>query len=197
MFLNCHSWFSFQYGLMGPEELLRQAQASGVRTIALTDIHNTGGVLDFVRLAPRFDVRPVVGIEFRQGARLLYIGVAKNNAGFQQLNELLSPHLLDGEAIPEHAPAMPDVFFILPFNTAPRILHPNERIGIKPSDLTRLALQPLGETAQRPGGPAARDLPPQARPQHAPAAAHHGEEHRGEHAACGRARITGRSVPQR
>ncbi len=142
MFLNCHSWFSFQYGLMSPEELLRQAQANGVRTIALTDIHNTGGVLDFVRLAPRFDVRPVVGIEFRQGARLLYIGVAKNNAGFQQLNELLSPHLLDGEAIPEHAPARPDVFFILPFNTAPRILHPNERIGIKPSDLTRLPLSP-------------------------------------------------------
>ena len=78
MYLNCHSWFSFKYGVMKPEMLLEEAAKVGVRTFALTDIHGTAGIPDFVRDAEnRFGVRPVAGIEFRQGSRMLYIGIAK------------------------------------------------------------------------------------------------------------------------
>jgi len=142
MYLNAHSWFSFKYGVMKPDALLEEAQKAGVRTLALTDIHCTAGIPDFVRDASRFDVRPVAGIEFREGPRLLYIGIAKNNEGFQQLNELLSPHLLDVETLPERAPELSGAFFIYPFNAAPSQLRPNERVGIKPSDLTRLPFSP-------------------------------------------------------
>ncbi|MBS1546318.1 MAG: DNA polymerase III subunit alpha [Bacteroidetes bacterium] len=160
MFLNAHSWFSFKYGILSPEALLEEAAKAGVRTLALTDIHNTAGIPDFVRLAGKYGIRPVAGIEFRQGTKLLYIGLAKNNNGYQQLNELLSPHLLDGEPLPrpEHkrsgtpqgaghprsrrTAAASEAFFILPFTTPPRTLHPNERIGIRPCELTRLPFSP-------------------------------------------------------
>jgi DNA polymerase III alpha subunit len=143
MFLNCHSWFSFKYGVMAPEILLQQAQAAGLRSFALTDILNTAGIPDFVRLAPTYGIHPVAGIEFRRGAELLYIGIAKNNAGFQRLNELLSPHLLDGDDLPDRPPELPDVFFLFPFGPrAPQRLRPNERIGIRPADLTRLPFSP-------------------------------------------------------
>ena len=147
MSLNAHSWFSFKYGVMAPTTLLEEAAKAGVRTLALTDIHNTAGIPDFVRLAGKYGIRPVAGIEFREGPKLLYIGLAKNNNGYQQLNELLSPHLLDGEALPDPstelgAAAATEAFFILPFSTPPRTLHPNERIGIKPSELTRLPFSP-------------------------------------------------------
>ena len=145
MFLNAHSWFSFKYGVMKPDALLEEAAKAGVRTLALTDIHSSAGIPDFVRDAKRFDIRPVAGIEFRQGTRLLYIGIAKNNDGFQQLNDLLSPHLLDGVEIPERAPELKDVFFIYPFTNAPHQLRPNERVGIKPGDLTRLPFSPWSE----------------------------------------------------
>ena len=148
MYLNAHSWFSFQYGVMKPEALLEAAQQAGVRTLALTDINCTSGIPDFVRDAERFGVRPIAGIEFRRGARLLYIGIAKNNEGFQQLNELLSPLLLDDEALPDRAPELPDVFFIYPFNSAPTVLRPNERIGITPRDLTRLPFSPWSKRTQ-------------------------------------------------
>ncbi|MBK6343280.1 MAG: DNA polymerase III subunit alpha [Flavobacteriales bacterium] len=148
MYLNCHSWFSFKHGVMKPEALLEEAAKAGVRTLALTDIHCSAGIPDFVRDAPRFGVRPVAGIEFRQGARLLYIGIAKSNDGFQQLNELLSPQLLDGEAIPERAPELDEVFFIYPFANAPQQLRPNERVGIKPGDLTRLPFSPWAKRLQ-------------------------------------------------
>ncbi len=142
MFLNTHSWFSFKYGIHKPEALLEEAARLGLRTFALTDICSTAGIPDFVRLAPEHGIRPVAGIEFRDGARLLYIGLAKNNEGFRQLNELLSPHLLDDEPLPTAPPELPDAFFILPFSTPPRPLHSNERIGIKPSELTRLPFSP-------------------------------------------------------
>lgn len=148
MFLNCHSWFSFKYGVMRPEALLEEAAKAGLRTLALTDIHCTAGIPDFVRDAPRYGVRPIAGIEFRRGVRLLYIGLAKNNAGFQQLNELLSPHLLDDAALPERAPELADAFFIYPFSHAPQQLRPNERVGIRPSDLTRLPFSPWARRPQ-------------------------------------------------
>lgn len=148
MYLNCHSWFSFKHGVMKPEALLEEAAKAGVRTFALTDIHCSAGIPDFVRDAPRFGVRPVAGIEFRQGARLLYIGIAKSNDGFQLLNELLSPHLLDDEAIPERAPELDEVFFIYPIASAPQQLRPNERAGIKPGDLTRLPFSPWAKRVQ-------------------------------------------------
>ena len=144
MYLNAHSWFSFKYGVMKPYALLEEAAKAGVRTFALTDIHCTAGIPDFVRDAMRyFNIRPVAGIEFRDGARLLYIGLAKNNNGFQRLNELLSPHLLDDDALPERAPELEDVFFIYPMHNAPQRLRPNERVGIRPSELTRLPFSPF------------------------------------------------------
>lgn len=149
MFLNCHSWFSFKYGVMKPEALLEEAAKAGVRSFALTDIHCSAGVPDFVRDAPRYGVRPVAGIEFRDRAKLLYIGIAKSNAGFQRLNELLSAHLLDDEPIPTRAPLLDsarsddaEVFFIYPFSNAPQQLRVNERVGIKPNELTRLHFSP-------------------------------------------------------
>ncbi len=149
MYLNAHSWSSFKYGVMKPEVLLEEAAKAGVRALALTDIHCTAGIPDFVRDAgTRFGVRPVAGIEFRQGHRVLYIGLAKNNEGFQRLNELLSPFLLDGRTLPQRAPELADVFFIYPMHNAPAQLRADERVGIRPSDLTRLPFTPWAKTPQ-------------------------------------------------
>ncbi|MCB0772913.1 MAG: DNA polymerase III subunit alpha [Flavobacteriales bacterium] len=158
MFLNAHSWFSFKYGLLKPEALLEEAAKAGVRSFALTDIHSTAGIPDFVRLAPEHGIRPVAGIEFRQGSQVLYIGLARNNDGFRQLNQLLSPHLLDGHLLSPSAPQSPcalrstaslmlgmtagEAFFILPLATPPRELHANEFIGVRPAELTRLPFSP-------------------------------------------------------
>ena len=142
MYLNCHSWFSFKYGVMKPLTLLNEATKQGLRSIALTDIHCTAGVSDFLRYAPDHGIRPVVGIEFRQGHNLLYIGLARNNTGFQELNDLLSRHLLNGEPLPERAPELNDAFIVYPFGSAPKHLRSYERVGVKPADLTRLPFTP-------------------------------------------------------
>lgn len=63
MSLCTRSCFSFKYGILTPEELLQMAAAKGIRSLALTDINNTSGIADFFRLAPRYGVKPVAGVE--------------------------------------------------------------------------------------------------------------------------------------
>ena len=78
MFLNCHSFFSLNYGVLSIEELLQYAAGMGIEQLALTDINNTSGCLDFMRLAPKYHIRPYIGIDFRQKNKQLYIGIANN-----------------------------------------------------------------------------------------------------------------------
>ena len=133
MFLNCHSWFSFHYGTLSIEKLLEEAQRLGVKKLVLTDINNTSGVLDFIRLAPKYGVEPAVGIEFRQGDTVRFIGIAQNNEGFEELNLFLSECLRKGAAegessgnrdaiVPEFAPCFRNVVVIYPVQFSPRVL---------------------------------------------------------------------------
>lgn len=155
MLLNCHTYFSFHYGLLSVEELLSLAQQHGIRKLALTDINNTSGVIDFVRLAPKYGIEPVVGIEFRCGTELRYIGIAHNNEGFHELNVFLTQCLRHGTnvmpEIPDTPPFTVNISWIVPFGTpalerlAKSFLSGSRRplpfyIGVRPDQLPRLRL---------------------------------------------------------
>ena len=104
--LNNHTYYSLRYGTMSPEMLVRAAQAKGIDTLALTDINNTSCVIEFVALCKEAGIKPIVGIEFRENNRLLYIGLAKNHEGFYELNKLLTESSLKEKKLPELAPLM-------------------------------------------------------------------------------------------
>ena len=112
MLLNVHSWFSLNHGVLSPEQVLQEVHDLGLQQVALTDINCTAGWSDLFRLADKYKVRPLAGIEFKCEARTLYIGIARNNEGVHQLAALLTDHLLDGEALPDRAPELPDAFII-------------------------------------------------------------------------------------
>lgn len=166
MYLNCHSYFSLKYGTLSIENLLAEAQRCAVKKLALTDINNTSGVLDFIRLAPKYGVEPVVGIDFRRGSEQYYIGIAKNNEGFHELNEFLTHCLRHGTnevpEIPDLPPLTENVFWIIPFE---KFLSAKEEqknilklisaksfpcfIGVKAEQLTRLRFSPLSKQSSR------------------------------------------------
>lgn len=131
---------------MKVEELLQLAQRCGVSCMALTDINNTSVGLDFVRLAHKFGVRPVLGIDFRNGARQQYVGLARNNAGYRELNEHLSIHAHNGRLFEDRAPVFEHAFIVYPyryFEGDPEQLQPHEYIGVRLKDLDRLRFSPL------------------------------------------------------
>ncbi|MFT5279697.1 MAG: DNA polymerase III alpha subunit, partial [Bacteroidia bacterium] len=104
MLSNCHSNYSFHYGILKPEELLEIAVRAGSRHVALTDVNSSAICLDFLRRAREFDIHPVVGIDFKVGAQTKYVALAKNNKGFEEINKHLSQQLMYHEEIPDRAP---------------------------------------------------------------------------------------------
>ncbi len=139
MYLNCHTCYSLRYGTLSPEELVRRAKRWGINTLALTDINNTSCASEFVRLCGQEGIRPVVGIEFRQDERCLYIGLARNAEGFCELNRLLTDCSLASRPLPETPPPMPNTWIIYPRLLKPiREFRENELLGIRPEHVARL-----------------------------------------------------------
>lgn len=139
MYLNCHTYFSLRYGTLSIEELVELALAFGVRTLALTDVHNTSACYDFVRRCRAVDIDPVVGMEFRRQDELLYVALARNLEGFREINEFYSTYQHEGVAFPELPPNWSQVYVIYPWHKHDRLaLADNEFLGIRPTELNQL-----------------------------------------------------------
>ena len=160
MFLNVHSAYSLKYGTMDIPTIVSNARALGIHQMVLTDINNSTGAIEFIRecfkqgIAKEPDeiqagnipyyLKPIAGIEFRKDGQLLYFGIAKSKEGMRELNEFLSIHNIEDQALPNDAPAFENVFIIYPFiKNFNRKLKPNEFVGIKSNQLNFLYKHPL------------------------------------------------------
>lgn len=139
MYLNCHTYYSLRYGTLSTAKLVRYAQKLGLSTIALTDINNTSAAFEFVQLCKEAGIRPLLGIDFRESGKQLYVGIAKNREGFYELNKLLTDASLSGKTLPEVPPPLANALIIYP-----RLIKPitdfkaNEYLGIRPEHIHRL-----------------------------------------------------------
>jgi DNA polymerase-3 subunit alpha len=140
MYINCHTYFSLRYGTIKPEALLQLAVENGIKTLALTDINTTSACLDFIRLSKKYNIKPVVGVDFRNGTQQQFILLAKNNKGFQQINDYLSAFLHDNSlTIPDRPKPIENSITIYPYIHGKKYqLTDGEYIGVKPKDLSKL-----------------------------------------------------------
>lgn len=138
MYLNCHSYHSLRYGTIPLEGLVELAVACGVRAMALTDVNTVAGIYDFVRLCDAAGIKPLVGMEFRNDNRLCYIGLARNAQGIAEMCRYLTGYNLRKEPLPPFAPDFGHTFVIYPLENRPGTLRPNEYVGIRPGQLTKL-----------------------------------------------------------
>ena len=140
MYLNCHSYYSLRYGTIKPERLLALASKNGVQTLALTDINATTACLELARLSHKYQVKPVLGVDFRNGAQQQFIVLAKSNKGFENINRYLSVFLHQPKTpIPEQAPELEDTYVVYPYQPGKNYtLRAHEFLGITPKDLNTL-----------------------------------------------------------
>lgn len=154
MFLNCHSYYSFKYGTLSPEQLAEGASRRGITTLALTDINNTSCAVEWIAECRKRDIKPVLGVEFRSRSTIitspdpeagppaghyLYTGIARNAEGWRELCELLTACSLDGLPLPQRPPEMQHVYIIYrPTAYVPADLRPYEYIGIMPAEVNGL-----------------------------------------------------------
>jgi len=156
MYINCHTAFSFKYGTLQVEDLFNEAKRCGVHKLILTEINNTASYIEMLRLCEEktpidgtgltgfgkeaYQLEIGVGVEFRKGSQLLFVAIAKNNEGFEEINRFLSHHNLNNKALPDRAPEFENVFVIYPFSRfEPDLLRANEFVGIKIHQINQLA----------------------------------------------------------
>jgi error-prone DNA polymerase len=125
---------------MSVEKLVQKAAEHNAEVIALTDINNSTGMPEFIAECGSVGIKPLSGIEFRNGNELLYIGIARNNEGIRELNEFLSLRNISGESPVSPPPRFSNSYIIYTPDKLPheRKLYENERAGIRPSDVNSL-----------------------------------------------------------
>src|ERR1700722_9237694 len=139
MLLNCHTMYSFCYGTLSIDALLEEVKRTGYNSFVLTDINNTSACLETIRQATDKGLKPIIGIDFRNGVEQQYVGIARNNEGFKELNEHLTAHLHTATKIEEQAPELHHVYIIYPLkNYKGWPLRDNEFVGVSIKDLQGL-----------------------------------------------------------
>ncbi|MEC4005869.1 DNA polymerase III subunit alpha [Flavobacterium sp. SUN052] len=138
MYLNCHSYHSLRYGTIPLNELVDEAKRFGIKSLALTDINTITGIYEFKKLCEEAQIKPLVGVEFRQNNKLIYIALAKNQKGIGEMCRLLTKHNLSGTELPIQAPLFENVFVIYPIDNIPETLRDFEFIGIRSEEIIKL-----------------------------------------------------------
>ena len=139
MHLNSHTYYSLRYGSISPKDLVLLAKQHRLNALALTDINSTTACLDFVKYAVKNEVKPILGVDFRNGAQQKFIMLAQNNQGYFHINNYLSSFLHQTKIVmPDNADYFSDTYVIYPYQKEIRSLQKHEYIGVKPSDLNHL-----------------------------------------------------------
>ncbi len=147
MYLNCHSYYSLRFGVFSEVDLLTLAEENNITCLALTDINNTSACLNFIRKAKEHKIKPIIGIDFRNDHKALYIGLAKNNEGYKELNDFLSYHSHEKINFPEIAPTFEQAYIIYPIQKVISLnkteFLDNEFIGVSINNIPKLRLSIL------------------------------------------------------
>ena len=146
MYINTHSYYSLKYGTLSVKNVVELGRQQGLSAMALTDINNTSGCIDFSREAEKAGIKPVIGIDFRKGTDCYFIGLARSMEGFGELNSHLSAILHGEEILEDEAPPFYCAYVIYPLRRLEQLkreLYGNEFIGIHAEDLKRLSLSPM------------------------------------------------------
>ncbi|MFP9114772.1 DNA polymerase III subunit alpha [Flavobacterium sp. RHBU_3] len=138
MYLNCHSFHSLRYGTIPVGDLVAQGKSLGATAMALTDINTVTGIYEFYKACNEAGIKPIVGMEFRENNKLLYIALAKNRSGLAEINLHRTKYNLQGLPVPAFAPDFRDVFIIYPTDNFPEKLRDFEYIGLRNEKLSVL-----------------------------------------------------------
>lgn len=139
MYLNCKTWFSLRYGTISTKRLALLAKENGITSLALTNINATTDAWIFIRECRELQIKPILGVECRNGNAFCYILLAQDMEGWLQINRFLSMHLKSDTPFPEQAPYLPHTFVIYAWGTRPlQTLATHELMGVRPREVNRL-----------------------------------------------------------
>jgi DNA polymerase-3 subunit alpha len=110
--LHVHSHYSFLSSTIKIHDLVKRAKAEGMPAVALTDINNIFGAIDFYFACKDAGIKPIIGCDLvysPQGRDQVFetgkqkplhslVVLCKNMEGYQNLSKLLTKAFIDGSA---------------------------------------------------------------------------------------------------
>lgn len=144
--LFIHTYYSFLYGTLPPEQAVERARMSGHLAVAVTDINTTTAVFDVYRACQNKGMVCLPGVDVRTSDHIRrYTLLAPNIDAFEEINRFLSFYKKEEAETnqflpPPHAPQFQNALVIYPWldQGLPNQLEENEYIGIAPEQLTKL-----------------------------------------------------------
>src|SRR5947209_16721128 len=96
--LHIKSHYSPGYGTASVEELVSRAHAYGYPALALTDVENLYGQVQFHHAARHYGIKPITGVELRAGYGSRAVGqkqgrlilLARDSAGYESICRIVS-----------------------------------------------------------------------------------------------------------
>ncbi|NCD41312.1 MAG: DNA polymerase III subunit alpha [Bacteroidia bacterium] len=148
--MAAHSYYSLRYGTLSPQRIVDTAVLLGYKAIALTDIHNTSAVPDFVACCRKSGIKALAGMEFRADGRWLYTLLAASNAGMHEINAFASACHLSHTPYPPRPGTLSHVFTLYPLRgISPENLQENEYIALQPHEVQSLFSSPFRSRSSR------------------------------------------------
>ncbi|MDP3568797.1 PHP domain-containing protein [Sediminibacterium sp.] len=81
MNLNFKTFYYFCYGTYSTAALVKAAVEHGITSLTLCNFNCTYDYWEFVKLCRESGIKPILGVDIRNGNTHLYLLIAKNNNG--------------------------------------------------------------------------------------------------------------------
>jgi DNA polymerase-3 subunit alpha len=96
--LHVHSHYSLLKALPKIPYLVERAKAEGLEALALTDIDNMYGAIEFYKECKAAGIKPIIGVDasIEDGKRLILL--AENEVGYKNLLQLVTKSHLESES---------------------------------------------------------------------------------------------------
>ncbi|HVY72477.1 MAG TPA: DNA polymerase III subunit alpha [Candidatus Paceibacterota bacterium] len=83
--LHVHSHYSLLAALPKLPDLIDEAKRQGHEAIALTDLGNLYGAIEFIKECHKANIKPIIGVDVELESRARLVLLAENNAGYENL----------------------------------------------------------------------------------------------------------------
>jgi len=104
--LHVHSHYSLLRALPKIPDLIKRAQEIGLTSLALTDIGNLYGAIEFYKECKAAGIKPIIGLDAHLGDGKRLLLYAQNEAGYKNLLALVTKSQLEFPDNPTVTPAM-------------------------------------------------------------------------------------------
>lgn len=83
--LHVHSHYSLLAALPKLPDLIDEAKRQGHEAIALTDLGNLYGAIEFIKECHKAEIKPIIGVDVELESRARLVLLAEHNAGYENL----------------------------------------------------------------------------------------------------------------